>query len=56
MTNGVGMELNFGSLGAARPQSASPTRFRIALMGDFSGRAARGEVEIGEGLAARRPI
>ena len=56
MTNGVGMELNFGSLGAARPQSATPTRFRIALMGDFSGRAARGEVEIGEGLAARRPI
>ncbi|MGV8986893.1 MAG: type VI secretion system contractile sheath domain-containing protein [Cypionkella sp.] len=50
------MELNFGSLAMERPQSAAPTRFRIALMGDFSGRAARGEVAIGADLAARRPI
>ncbi|MBI1172550.1 hypothetical protein GC209_14220 [bacterium] len=56
MAKGVGLELNFGSLEAARPQGATPARFRIALMGDFSGRAARGEVEIGADLAARRPI
>jgi type VI secretion system protein ImpC len=38
--------------------SASPrpdTPFRIALLGDFSGRASRGVVETGEALASRRP-
>nr|WP_232825421.1 type VI secretion system contractile sheath large subunit [Albibacillus kandeliae] len=31
-------------------------RFRIAIFGDFSGRAARGLVETGEALAARKAI
>ncbi len=52
----AGIELSFGTMGAAPVNAANPTRFRIALMGDFSGRAARGEVEIGRDLAARRPI
>jgi hypothetical protein len=52
----MSMDLNFGSLGSAPLAAAKPQRFRIALMGDFSGRAARGEVEIGEDLAKRRPI
>jgi hypothetical protein len=53
---GAGIALNFGMMGAAPPGSGSLSRFRIALMGDFSGRAARGEVGIGPDLASRRPI
>ena len=52
----AGIELSFGTIGNAALNAAKPGRFRIALMGDFSGRAARGEVEIGPDLAARRPI
>ncbi len=48
--------MSFGNIGADPLGSAKPTRFRIAIMGDFSGRAARGEVEVGADLAARRPI
>ncbi len=48
---------SFGSLDAPRPErEAGKKRFRIAIMGDFSGRSARGEVEIGSDLASRRPI
>ena len=50
------MEFSFGTLEAPRPEVAKATRFRIALMGDFSGRSAKGEVEIGADLASRRPI
>ena len=50
------LDFSFGSLPAARLEGGKPQRFRIALMGDFSGRAAKGEVEIGSDLAARRPI
>lgn len=39
-----------GEIGAAR------TKFRIAILGDFTGRASRGELETGAGLAKRRPI
>ncbi len=55
---GVEMTFNFGTLDAPRPErdAAAKKRFRIALMGDFSGRSAKGEVEIGEDLAKRRPI
>ena len=49
-------ELSFGTLDAPRAEVAKPTRFRIAIMGDFSGRSAKGEVEIGADLASRRPI
>lgn len=56
MSTGAGIELSFGTMGSAPLAAAKPVRFRIALMGDFSGRAARGEVEIGADLAKRRPI
>ena len=52
----MSLELSFGTIAAERPDGPKPARFRIALMGDFSGRAAKGEVEIGAELAARRPI
>lgn len=48
--DGAEQELAF----AERP--AGDTPFRIALLGDFSGRASRGIVETGRALAARRPI
>lgn len=56
MSTGAGIGLSFGSMEGAPLAAAKPQRFRIALMGDFSGRAARGEVEIGADLAKRRPI
>ena len=48
----------FGTMSAEKPDdTAEPsTKFRIAIMGDFSGRASRGEMEIGAGLANRKPI
>lgn len=48
----------FGVLTAERPAELDLPRqkFRIALLGDFSGRAARGIIEIGDDLAARKPI
>ena len=52
----MSLDMSFGSMSAEPLQGGKPARFRIALMGDFSGRAARGEVEIGPDLAARRPI
>ena len=52
----MSLDLSFGTISGERPDAAKPTRFRIALMGDFSGRAAKGEVEIGADLASRRPI
>lgn len=52
----MSLDLSFGSVPAERLEGGKPQRFRIALMGDFSGRAARGEVEIGSDLAGRRPI
>jgi len=53
-----GVELSFGTMSKPRAETV-PTpggRFRIALMGDFSGRSARGIVETGADLANRRPI
>jgi hypothetical protein len=52
------MSLAFGAMGAARPDRAQLNRgrFRMAIMGDFSGRAARGELETGEALSRRRAI
>ncbi|MCD2184682.1 type VI secretion system contractile sheath domain-containing protein [Rhizobium sp. GN54] len=48
----------FGTLTAERPAELDLPRakFRIALLGDFSGRAVRGSIEIGDELAARKPI
>jgi pilus assembly protein FimV len=52
----AGLGFSFGFMGSEPLAAGKPARFRIALMGDFSGRSARGEVEIGADLAARRPI
>ena len=52
----MALDLSFGSISKDRPDAGKAARFRIALMGDFSGRAAKGEVEIGSDLAARRSI
>ncbi len=51
-------DFNFGTVSADRPESARlhRKRFRIAILGDFSGRAARGQVDIGDDLASRRAI
>ncbi len=51
-------QLAFGRMSADRPdpERLKRTRFRIAIFGDFSGRAARGQIETGDALAARKPI
>ncbi|WP_254054856.1 type VI secretion system contractile sheath domain-containing protein [Pseudophaeobacter sp. EL27] len=51
-------EFAYGTISAERPEAQQLTRkrFRIALFGDFSGRAARGQVETGEALAKRPGI
>ncbi|MDN5787841.1 type VI secretion system contractile sheath large subunit, partial [Pseudorhodobacter sp.] len=49
---------SFGSLTAPQPSvlALDRPRFRMAIFGDFSGRAARGKFEIGDALASRRGI
>jgi type VI secretion system protein ImpC len=51
-------EFNFGTLGNVPPKRAGKGGevFRLAVLGDFSARANRGEVEVGEALAARKPL
>jgi type VI secretion system protein ImpC len=52
----VQYEVNFGVI-AAKPRAATGARkFRLALLGDFSGRANAGRAETGEALARRKPI
>ena len=48
----------FGTISAARPGRDDLNRntFRMAVFGDFTGRAARGLMETGDGLASRKPI
>jgi hypothetical protein len=48
----------FGTLTAPHPEDrgAPRDRFRIAILGDFTGRAARGALETGDALATRKPI
>lgn len=48
----------FGTLTATRPDGGKPARerFRLAIFGDFSGRAQRGLIEVGNALASRRAI
>ena len=50
--------LPFGTLSAERPEDLDQPRerFRIAILGDFSARASRGELAIGDDLASRRAI
>ncbi|MCA9262988.1 MAG: type VI secretion system contractile sheath large subunit [Planctomycetales bacterium] len=53
-------QLSFGRVTATAGQGATSTadtgRFRIALLGDFSGRANGGRIETGAALARRRPL
>ena len=53
----MGFEFRFGSLGDS-PSRAVKTGevFRLAVLGDFSARANRGELEVGAALAARKPL
>ena len=48
----------FGFISAPRPapEDLRRTGFRMAIFGDFTGRAARGLIETGDALAARRAI
>ena len=50
-------EVSFGRIGRApRATAAAGQKFRLALIGDFSGRANAGRLETGAALAARKPI
>ena len=48
----------FGTLSTPQPEDRDAPRrkFRIAILGDFTGRAARGALETGDALAKRKPI
>src|SRR5579863_5488289 len=49
-------EVSFGRLDR-KPRGATPgSKFRLAVLGDFSGRANAGTLETGAALAKRRPI
>ncbi|MEO0762329.1 MAG: hypothetical protein AAFZ09_11045, partial [Pseudomonadota bacterium] len=56
----AGSSIAFGRMGASPPGPPGPRpdgrRLRIALLGDFSGRAGREALESGRALADRRPI
>ena len=51
-------QMNFGRLATDGKERAAfkGAPFRIALLGDFSGRANAGKLESGDGLAKRKPI
>ena len=49
-------EVNFGQLTRPTKVTTGTARFRLAVLGDFSGRANAGKLEIGEALARRKPI
>ncbi len=49
-------EVNFGQLSGKPRAAATGKKFRLALLGDFSGRANAGLAETGEALARRKPI
>ncbi len=51
-------ELAFGQMTADRPapQKLERKRFRLAILGDFTGRSARGVLEVGDDLAIRPAI
>ena len=51
-------ELAYGEITADRPEpkKLERKRFRIAILGDFTGRSARGKVEVGDALANRPAI
>ena len=48
-------DVSFGRIGSARRAAPGPA-FRLAVLGDFSGRANAGILETGAKLAARKPL
>ncbi len=48
--------VSFGRLSRTPRAPAPVQKFRLALLGDFSGRANAGRIEVGEALAARKPV
>ncbi len=50
-------EVNFGAMPARKRAAPAPgAKFRLAVLGDFSGRANAGLVQTGAGLAGRKPV
>ncbi|MFO0867813.1 MAG: type VI secretion system contractile sheath large subunit [Pirellulales bacterium] len=50
-------QVNFGNLSVtSSPLKAASGKFRIAVLGDFSGRANRGQLATGDELAKRKPL
>ena len=49
-------KIQFGTLNAKRDSGKTGKKFRIAVLADFSGRGNSKRVEIGEALAARKPL
>lgn len=51
-------ELAYGRMSASRPepQKLERKRFRLAIFGDFTGRAAKGQLDTGAALAAHKPM
>lgn len=48
-------EMSFGDMNAPKGPPAATTKFRIAILGDFSGASNAGRVDTGDALAARKP-
>ena len=49
-------EVSFGQVNRPQQVQAGATRFRLAVLGDFGGRANAGLLETGAALARRKPI
>ena len=49
-------EVSFGRLDRMPRAAVGGAKFRLALLGDFSGRANAGKMETGTALAARKPV
>ncbi|MEQ1824359.1 MAG: type VI secretion system contractile sheath large subunit [Pirellula sp.] len=49
-------KIQFGSLNAKPQQSKPGKTFRIAVLGDFSGKGNSGRVDVGDALATRKPL
>jgi type VI secretion system protein ImpC len=49
-------QVSFGTLGKPPRAAAAQTKFRLAVLGDFSGRANAGTVATGAALGAARPV
>lgn len=49
-------DVSFGRVGRAPAKAASGQKFRLAVLGDFTGRANAGTLETGAALGQRKPI